>query len=66
MPQIGRDSSLLALAIQIQSFLMPNANRIEVIDLANPRFDNISGLFLENRVEQDDRRGPTAIATSPI
>jgi FtsP/CotA-like multicopper oxidase with cupredoxin domain len=59
MTQIGRDSSLLAFPVQIESFLMGTANRIDVvIDFADPRFDNISELFLENRLEQDDGRGP--------
>jgi FtsP/CotA-like multicopper oxidase with cupredoxin domain len=59
MTQIGRDSSLLAFPIEIGSAFLANANRIEVIvDFADPRFDNVSTLYFENRLKQEDGRGP--------
>jgi FtsP/CotA-like multicopper oxidase with cupredoxin domain len=59
MTQIGRDSSLLSRPIAIESFLMANSNRIEVIvDFGDPRFDGVSEVFLENRLQQDEGRGP--------
>jgi FtsP/CotA-like multicopper oxidase with cupredoxin domain len=59
MTQIARGSSLLAFPLQVESCLMGNAMRMEVvIDFADPRFDNVSELFLENRVVQEDGRGP--------
>jgi FtsP/CotA-like multicopper oxidase with cupredoxin domain len=59
MTQIGRDSSLLAFPVRIQSFLMGPAVRVEVvIDFADPRFDGVTELFLENRLIQYEGRGP--------
>jgi FtsP/CotA-like multicopper oxidase with cupredoxin domain len=59
MTQIGRDSSLLAFPVPIESILIAPSNRIEVvIDFGDPRFDNVSALFLENRLVQDEGRGP--------
>jgi FtsP/CotA-like multicopper oxidase with cupredoxin domain len=59
MTQIGCDSSLMAFPVPVDSFLLGNASRVEVvIDFADPRFDNVTTLYLENRIEQEDGRGP--------
>ena len=59
MTQIGRDSSLLSVPVPIESFLVGSANRIDVVvDFADSRFDNVSEVFLENRLVQEDGRGP--------
>jgi FtsP/CotA-like multicopper oxidase with cupredoxin domain len=59
MMRIATDSRLLAFPIQVESVLVGSAMRVEVvIDFADPRFDSLTELFLENRLEQDDGRGP--------
>jgi FtsP/CotA-like multicopper oxidase with cupredoxin domain len=66
MTQIGRDSSLLAFPLTINSFLIAPSIRVEVvIDFADPRFDGVSALFLENRLVQDEGRGPNGNFEEP-
>lgn len=66
MTQIGRDSCLLSRPVPIDSFLIGNSNRVEVIvDFADPRFDNVSEVYLENRLLQTDGRGPEGKLEEP-
>jgi FtsP/CotA-like multicopper oxidase with cupredoxin domain len=66
MTQIGRDSALLSIPVQVESFLLGPALRAEVvIDFGDPRFDNVSELFLENRLVQEDGRGPKGEFDNP-
>lgn len=66
MTQIGRDSSLLAFPVQVESFLIGMAIRIEVvIDFADPRFDNVTEVYFENRLVQNEGRGPEGDFDAP-
>jgi FtsP/CotA-like multicopper oxidase with cupredoxin domain len=58
---VGVDSALLPTAVQVQSVLLAPAERVDLI----ADFRNVSEVFLENIVIQNDGRGPGGKSSRP-
>jgi FtsP/CotA-like multicopper oxidase with cupredoxin domain len=66
MTQIATEGGLLARSVPRASFLLGMAERIEVvIDFSEFSAPPIGELFLENRLRQDDGRGPSGTFERP-
>jgi len=62
MTQIATEGGLLANSINIRSFELYMAQRVEVIvDFAHSMFDGQKYVYIENRMRQDDGRKPDGV-----
>jgi FtsP/CotA-like multicopper oxidase with cupredoxin domain len=67
--QIATEGGLLSKPIRgIDNFRLAMAERVEiVVDFADPQFKGVTTVFLENRLQQDNGRGPDGLgAGTPL